>query len=257
MVDPETLKHRGVQVIYVDGVFHDVVGEVVGLAVFETGLDPAACHPHGKTAAMVVAPVVVLGQFSLGVNGSPEFPAANHNGVLEQSALLEIAHQSRSRLVHVLALLANLGREAAVLIPSAMKELYERHAALRQPAGDQAIVGKTAFSHGIFAVEIEYVLGFVLQIDQFGHAGLHAVSHLVLGDPGIDLRVTRFRFLGLVDLGYSIEHGTAHVLRNAFGVGQVKDGVTGASEFDSLMFGGKKPASPQTVVQGLGLPAAF
>ena len=40
VVDPETLKHRGVQVIYVDGVFHDVVGEVVGLAVFETGLDP-------------------------------------------------------------------------------------------------------------------------------------------------------------------------------------------------------------------------
>ena len=41
VVDPETLKHRGVQVIYVDGVFHDVVGEVAGFRLKPAWIPPA------------------------------------------------------------------------------------------------------------------------------------------------------------------------------------------------------------------------
>ena len=88
--------------------------------------------------------MVVFGQFSLGINGAAEFASADHDGVLEQSALLEVPYESGRRLVDVLALLADFGREAAVLVPTPMKELYERNAPLGEPAGDQAIVGKAA-----------------------------------------------------------------------------------------------------------------
>ena len=110
VVDSKTLKNGGVEVVHVDGVFHDVVGEVVGFAVFETGLDPSACHPHGEAASVMIASVVVLGQFPLRINGATEFASADHDGVLEQPALLEVTNEGGSRLVDILALLADFGR---------------------------------------------------------------------------------------------------------------------------------------------------
>ena len=123
VVDPEAVKDGRIEIIYVNGVFHDVVGEVVGLAVFKTSLDSTTCHPHRETAPMVIPSVVVFGQFPLGINGAAKFASANHDGVLEQAALLEVPDEGGRWLVDVLALLANFGRETAVLIPSAMKEL--------------------------------------------------------------------------------------------------------------------------------------
>ena len=46
VVDSQTLKNGGVEVIYVDGVLYDVVGEVIGLSILEPGLDSTTCHPH-------------------------------------------------------------------------------------------------------------------------------------------------------------------------------------------------------------------
>jgi hypothetical protein len=61
--------------------------------------DAAAGHPHADAAAVVVAPVVVLGQRALRVNRPAKFAAANHKRVLEHAALLEILQQGSHRLV--------------------------------------------------------------------------------------------------------------------------------------------------------------
>lgn len=45
-VDAHPVEDRRVQVADVDGVFDDVVAEVVGLAVTDSALDPSAGHPH-------------------------------------------------------------------------------------------------------------------------------------------------------------------------------------------------------------------
>ena len=71
-----------------------------------------------------------------------------------------------------------------MLVPSAMKQLDERNASFGEPSCNQAIVGESSFFQGVFSIEIEHMLGFVPEIDQFGHAGLHAVGHLILGDAG-------------------------------------------------------------------------
>jgi hypothetical protein len=42
VVDAEQVHHRGLQVVHVHGIRHDVVAEVVGLAVHVAGLHAAA-----------------------------------------------------------------------------------------------------------------------------------------------------------------------------------------------------------------------
>lgn len=54
VVDAEAVEDGGVEVADVDGGLHDVVAEVVGFPVHPPRRDPAACHPHAETSAMVV-----------------------------------------------------------------------------------------------------------------------------------------------------------------------------------------------------------
>ncbi len=61
-------------------------------------------------------------------------------------------------------------------------------------------------SPGLHAVEIQDMLRFLAGVHQFGHAGLHAEGHLVLGDPGGDLRVVHQRVVALVDLVDRLDH---------------------------------------------------
>src|SRR5437879_354543 len=46
MFDAEQVHHRGVQVMHVDGVFDDVVAEVIGPAMDQAWLDATAGHPN-------------------------------------------------------------------------------------------------------------------------------------------------------------------------------------------------------------------
>jgi len=72
VVDAEAVEHRGVQVADVDGVYGDVVAEIVGLAVADARLDAAAGEPGGEALGVVVAAVVLLRQAALAVDGVDE-----------------------------------------------------------------------------------------------------------------------------------------------------------------------------------------
>ena len=66
--------------------------------------------------------------------------------------------------------------------------MNEPHAALGQPAGQQAVVGEGAV--GAFAaVHIEHVLRLVGDVDQVGHARLHAERQFVLRDARGDFGI--------------------------------------------------------------------
>src|SRR5690606_37343696 len=58
VVDAEAVEDGGVEIVHVDGVFEDVVAEVVGEAVVESRLDASARHPDGEASRMMVAAVV-------------------------------------------------------------------------------------------------------------------------------------------------------------------------------------------------------
>ncbi len=79
--------------------------------------------------------------------------------------------------------------DRAVMVPVAMVELDEPHAALGQPAGQQAVGARTSRRLPSVPYSVEDVPGLVRQVDQLGHAGLHPEGGLVGGDPGGDLGV--------------------------------------------------------------------
>ena len=56
VVDPEATQDRGVEIVDMDRVAHDVIAEVVRRRS-QARFDPAASQPDGKAAWMMVAPV--------------------------------------------------------------------------------------------------------------------------------------------------------------------------------------------------------
>ena len=78
VVDAEQVEQRGLEVVDVHRVAHDVVPELVGLAVRDAALHAAAGHPDRERSRMVIPPVVVDRQLALRVVGAAELAAPDH-----------------------------------------------------------------------------------------------------------------------------------------------------------------------------------
>ena len=152
VVDAEQVQHRGVQVVDVDDVLDGVVAELVGRAVGDAALDAAAGQPDREALDVVVAAV------ALGHRRAAELAAPDDQRVVEHAALLQVLDQRRraawstSLAVPAMSLL-----DVAVVVPVAVVELDEPHAALGQPAGQQA-VGRERAVGPLGAVQVEHVL---------------------------------------------------------------------------------------------------
>ena len=154
------------------------------------GFDAAAGEPHGEGVDVVVA----AGRFAdLAHRRAAELAAPDDERVVEQAALLQVVDQRGAGLVDVAALrrqmlLQVLGR-AAVVVPVGVVELHEPHAALDQPAGEQAVAGEAGLLAVLDAVQVERRLALAAGVHQLRGAGLHPVRHLVGVDPRGDFRV--------------------------------------------------------------------
>ncbi len=70
-----------------------------------------------------------------------------------------------------------------------MHQLHRASAALKPGVEQSSSVGQTCRLVDIGAIALDDFLGFVLEIKQSRHAGLHLERHLVLADAGIDFGV--------------------------------------------------------------------
>ena len=172
MIDAQAVEDGRLQIVHVDRIFGDVVSVVVGLAERDAGLDPAACHPDGKAAPVVVAAIVVGGEAALTIHGTSKLAAPDHQRVIEHSALLKIDDESSRSLVHIFAALWQFLWQVAMMIPVAVVELDVAHAALGQPADQQTIGGKGARFLRVFSVEIEGAGWLTTQVKEFRNRGL-------------------------------------------------------------------------------------
>ena len=132
----------------VDGIFHDVVAQIIGLTQRDAGLDASARHPHGEGARVVIAPeefgLIARASF-MGVrpNSPPQTTSVESSNPRCFRSLMSAAEA-------LVGLLAEFGQAVddvvvgggAVVVPAAMIELHEANAALHQPPRQQAIVGK-------------------------------------------------------------------------------------------------------------------
>src|ERR1700691_3540518 len=100
-----------------DGVLDDVVAEVIGLTV-DAWFYPAAGHPDGKAARVVIAAIVLFGEFPLAVVRSAEFPAPDDECFVQQAPLFEVGDEGGGSLVGILALPFDLGRKVAMAVPA-------------------------------------------------------------------------------------------------------------------------------------------
>ena len=122
-------------------------------------LDAAAGQPHRKALDVVVAAV------ALGHRRAAELAAPDDQRVVEHAALLEIVHQRRRAAIDFLGRAGDVAFHVAVVVPVAVIELDEPHAALGQPPGQQAVGGERAVAP-FRAVQIENVRRLVRDVHQ-------------------------------------------------------------------------------------------
>src|SRR5262245_28204246 len=126
------------------GIARDVVAEIVRLAYCHSRVDSAAGKPDRKTARVMIAPVICLGQPALRINGATEFSTPDDQRVVEHPSLFQIHNQSGGRLISLLGLYRDVSRQIQMVIPAAMEELNETDSAFGQPPRQRAIVCERA-----------------------------------------------------------------------------------------------------------------
>src|SRR5262245_45073748 len=104
------------------GVARDVVAEIVRLAYCDSRADAPAGKPDRKTARVMIASVIGLGQLALRIDGATELPAPDDQRVVEHPSLFQIHNQRGGRLIGVLSLFRDVIRQIPMLIPAAMEE---------------------------------------------------------------------------------------------------------------------------------------
>ena len=122
-----------------------------------------------------------------------------------------------------------------VVVPVAVVELDEAHAALGQPPRQQAVRARTSRRTPRAVQSRARCCGSLRDVDQPGHARLHAERHLVLRDAG-----ARSRGRPPVAAALRVSASTASITsrccarRHAGGVAQVEHGVALAAELHAL-----------------------
>ena len=92
--------------MHVHGIFGDLIGKIIGLAMTVARLEAATGAPDGVADPEVIAPVATpVFNVALDKNRASKLADPEHDGIVEQATLLEIFDQSGSRLIGIAALI--------------------------------------------------------------------------------------------------------------------------------------------------------
>ena len=135
--------------------------------------------------------------------------------------------QGRDRPVDLPALLGQVlddvvAGAGAVAVPAPVEELDVAHAALDQPAGQQAVVGERRRPR-LRSVLVQDRFGLLADVHHVGNGHLHAEGQLVLADPRQRLGVAELGELVLVELPQRVESAAAVGAVHALGVADVEN----------------------------------
>ena len=167
---------------------------------------------------MIATPVFSVIDVALQKRRPTEFAAPDDESIVEESALLEVLYESGARLIGIAALDLELRGEIAMMVPAGVETLHKAHPALNEPPRHETVVGEGPLALYVRPVHLQNFRRFVGEIGEFRHGGLHLVSHLVLRNPGGDLRVGELRGVLLVELREIVEQAAAHLARHAIGI---------------------------------------
>lgn len=77
VIDSHKVQNRSMEVVHMNRQLGDIIAEIIGFAKY-TWFNAATRHQNGKATRMVVAAVIVFGEFSLAIIGTPEFAAPDN-----------------------------------------------------------------------------------------------------------------------------------------------------------------------------------
>src|SRR2546426_2602197 len=114
MIDAEQVQNGGLEIVDVDCAgsesafvradrvavrIGDVVAVIIGTAISDSRLNAATGQPNTEATGMMIASVIIFGEFALRIAGAPEFAAPNHQGIIEHATLLEIFDERGAGLI--------------------------------------------------------------------------------------------------------------------------------------------------------------
>ena len=251
MVNAHQVHHGCLEIVDVDGVFDNVVAEFIGFAVADSFFHPGSGHPDREAARMVVAAIIVGGQFALRVIGAPKFSTPNHQRIIKQTPHFQVFDQRRRSLIHAFSHDFDVVGQVAVVIPALVVELDEFHVFFGQLSRQQAVIRESSGLAGFRAVHIENIIRLLAHVQRFGHGHLHPVRHFILADARIHFRVGGVPVVFLVQFAQIIQHpaaaGTIHSRR----VVEIQNRILARAEQHALVFGRQETIAPKLGVQRL------
>ena len=139
-----------------------------------------------------------------------------------------------------------------MLVPAAVEELDEAHAALGQPAGEQAVGGEGAGLAGVGAVQLEDVAG---SFERSVSSGTEVCMRNAISYCAMRVAISGSPIL--VELGCRSASPGRRALRARVrasmpvGIREVEHRIADRAELDALVPGGQEAAAPEPVVERL------
>ena len=118
VIDAETIEHRRVEIVDVNGFVLNAPTDFVGLTVNLSAFEAAACHEHREAKWMVVAARDIFASATIFAERRPtKFGAPNDHGVVEHAAGFEVFDERGDWLIYNVGVVGQLGIDVAVMIP--------------------------------------------------------------------------------------------------------------------------------------------
>src|SRR5262249_27248964 len=139
------LQDRRVEMFHVEWVFNRFASQLVRDSHAGAALYSSACHPHGKSVSIVVAPCTG-GVFGGGLTA--KFSAPYDERRVQEPPLLQVVNEAGDWLVCLARMERVVLNEVAMGVPvcvvmiSAAVDLDEPHAALHKPPGHETLPAK-------------------------------------------------------------------------------------------------------------------
>jgi hypothetical protein len=194
VIEPEQVEDGGVEIAKVDLAFDALGTGLAGAAMGEAGFDPAAGQPEGEGAGVVAGLIFAIAR---GETGAAELAAPDDEGVLKQTALVEVVEQGGDGRIGGGAVGVEVAAVVGVLVPAAVIEFDEAHAGLAEAAGEQALAAEVGGFAGARSVAFPDLValegggGFLAEIEQAWCDGLHAEAEFQGLNDAFELAVLR------------------------------------------------------------------
>src|SRR5437879_2581192 len=112
MIHAELIQKRGMQIVNRHAILHRLESELIGHTVSHPAFNAAARRPNSTSVRFMTAPVAALRH-----RRPPELAAPDYDGLVQQTAALQIANQCGGSLIHVGTTLLQTFVDAFMVVP--------------------------------------------------------------------------------------------------------------------------------------------